>query len=75
MNRKKKKLLQALLLATLTYSVALHGPDNPFYHDRLQWVTEHMLYLNCEGSNEFFAIYRMLHPSYMKLCDLIDEML
>ena len=76
MRQKKKKLLNALLLATVTCSVAVHvhEHDNPFYHDRLEWV-EHVSYVNCEGPQMHFMPCTgcTTLASYMKLCDLIDD--
>ena len=65
-------MLTAILLSIVTLAVGLHEPEDHFYYDRLKWV-EHMSHLNCEGPNEFYAMYRMHYPSFMKLCDLIDH--
>ena len=74
-QRKKKLLKIILLVATVTLSVGLQEPDNHFYRERLKWM-EHVAHLNSEGPNAFYVLCHvqdMHYPSYMKLCDLIDQ--
>ena len=57
-DERKRKLLKAILLATVTLFFELQEPEEHFYCDRLQWM-EHAERLNFEGPNAFFAMYRM----------------
>jgi len=69
----KKKLHEALVLATLSLYVGLEEANDHVYRDRLKW-NDHVSLLNKEGPNAFYVMYRMHYSSYMKLCKLIDNL-